>query len=367
MNHNYGFSFVELAKLFYESMPYISVNDNMQQVRNAVLQAAIDRDYSYDQINDLIQAFNSVGLLGNRGMAKIRVVDGLTPVVNAKITLSSFGRERTHGWTESDGTITFTQKLDLGTYEVKLNITGKEPIYTTLTINDAKLVEKTIHVMTASSDFGFVEFQQENYKEPYLNNKILDHITKEGNDIVMKGYTDKPFKDMYITQKNDDNESYIHSQQKLITFNIKRDSTDWHTMEGGGFIFDASIKDGKLTGNCILVTQTEVRLYQIRNKDFEKFRGGQIGNIKKCALTLPGYTLPSSYSASDHKIAIRIDKQTREKITVWVDGKMIIDNLDIQKLEGNDFGPLVSYDSHCCSQISKFTFSDIQMSGITVN
>lgn len=366
MNVDHGFSYVELAKLFYESIPYIGVEDNMQQVRNAVLQAAIDREYTDDQMNGIIESFNLVGLLGNRGSAKIRVIESNKPVNDVKVTLSSYGHERITGWTDSDGVVKFDKKLDLGTYTVKVNLRGKEPITTTLTVKANKTVEKSIHVMTATNNFGFVEYQQENYKEPYRNNEIYDHIYMEGNDIVMKGYTDKPFKDMYITQQNDDNSSYIHSQQKLITFNIKRDSTDWHTMEGGGFIFDASIKDGKLTGNCILVTQKEVRLYQIRNKDFERFRGGQIGNIRNCALTLPGYTLPSSYSASDHKIAIRIDKQTREKITVWVDNKMIIDNLDIQKLEGDDFGPLVSYDSHCCKELSMFTFSDIQMSSISV-
>ena len=52
-------------------------------------------------------------------------------------------------------------------------------------------------------------------------------------------------------------------------------------------------------------------------------------------------------------------------ISVWDGDDLIIDNYLLLNSYGEDFGPITSHTRHACSQISYFTFSDIQMSNIS--
>ena len=67
---------------------------------------------------------------------------------------------------------------------------------------------------------------------------------------------------------------------------------------------------------------------------------------------------------AEHSISINIRKGTMETITVLDGGEIIIENLEVDKLDGDDYGPITSHDSHWCEQESWFTFSDIQMSNV---
>ena len=58
---------------------------------------------------------------------------------------------------------------------------------------------------------------------------MAKHILFNGSDIQMVGYTYEAFKDfLFIPDTN--------KTQKTFTFDLQRDATDWHSMEGGGFL-----------------------------------------------------------------------------------------------------------------------------------
>ena len=81
-------------------------------------------------------------------------------------------------------------------------------------------------------------------------------------------------------------------KQVLLSFCIKRDSNDWHTMEGGGFLFNASVSDDNiLSGYCALVTQQGLKLYCIADVDVDLFRNGKLCNISDIGELLGTYDL----------------------------------------------------------------------------
>lgn len=51
----------------------------------------------------------------------------------------------------------------------------------------------------------------------------------------MTGYGSVPYKDFLLVE--DDNNS-----KKVLEFDIQRDNNNWHSMEGGGFLFNASFQ-----------------------------------------------------------------------------------------------------------------------------
>ena len=71
-----------------------------------------------------------------------------------------------------------------------------------------------------------------------------------------------------------------------------RDKTDWHSMEGGGFLFNTSIREEKvipegseeevtvkkMSGYCILLCNGAFRLVQLNDINADEFRDGGISN-----------------------------------------------------------------------------------------
>ena len=126
--------------------------------------------------------------------------------------------------------------------------------------------------MTATTGYDWDIYDHFDYEEEY-GTTLEQHIEINDSDIKMIGYTKAPFKDFLLTHENDTIGSFVHSPRKILSFNLdKDDATDlqgayWHTLEGGGFLFDVSITDqdeeneGKLTAHCILVTPSGLKIY----------------------------------------------------------------------------------------------------------
>ena len=222
-------------------------------------------------------------------------------------------------------------------------------------IKKNKTVNKTIKLNLNDIDGGI--YDHYDYPEPY-GTSLPNHINiNYGSSIKMTGYTSAPLKD-FILIKDDISSGF---KQVLLSFNIKRDSNDWHTMEGGGFLFNASVSNKNvLKGYCALVTQQGLKLYYISGVDVDLFRDGKIGNISSVGELLGTYNIGNVLDS--HKIALRIIGQ---KITLWDGDNVIIDNYKLPyDTKSHDFGPITSHISHSCSQVSYFTFSDIAMNVI---
>jgi hypothetical protein len=169
----------------------------------------------------------------------------------------------------------------------------------------------------------------------------------------MVGYTVFAMKDFLFVP--DTNET-----QKTFTFDIRRDTTDWHSIEGGGFLFNASIENNILKGYCILISQEGLKLDEISGINVEMFRNGNYNYVENAGRKLATFKIGDVYAKHSWKIVI-----DHESITLWDNGNLIIDNYKLPNTNyGSGFGPIISHAGHSCQQMSYFTFENIDMTTI---
>ena len=85
--------------------------------------------------------------------------------------------------------------------------------------------------LTAKDTFAWTEYDHDNFTDRYAPS-IPDHIIYDGDNIKMVGYGYSAFKDFLLI-----NDTENKNSKKTFSFKIKRDGSDWHSMEGGGFLF----------------------------------------------------------------------------------------------------------------------------------
>ena len=215
---------------------------------------------------------------------------------------------------------------------------------------DAKIDAVSTSTLTAQDTFAWKEYGH------YNCDGYDEHIIYEENSIKMIGYHSSPKKDfLYIA---DDNPG-----QKIFEFDLQRDRTDWHSMEGGGFLFNTTVseEDNTIRGFCILVTQSGLRLVQIDCKNLQGFRNGSYNWVQYAGKLLGTYKLGDLYA--NHHFKIIADAKT---ISVWDGENLVIDNFILPENDyGYGFGPITSQASHSCWQRSYFTFQNITMQTMT--
>lgn len=207
--------------------------------------------------------------------------------------------------------------------------------------------------ISAQDSFAWTEYDHINYSDSYVPN-MKKHILYEGNNIVMKGYGWAPLKDFLFIEDN-------NPSQKTFSFDIQRDNNNWHTMEGGGFLFNSSIDNGYLTGYCILLTQEGLKLIHLKGLNVDNLRNGNPQLLQNGGQVLAVGDVGNVLD--NHSLKIIVDAKS---ISVWDDDKVIIDNYILNdEITGYGYGPITSHTSHACSQQSYFTFGNIKME--TVN
>ncbi len=209
------------------------------------------------------------------------------------------------------------------------------------------------NTLTAQDSFAWKEYDHYNYVDRWLPT-LPKHIVYDGNNIKMIGYSQRPFKDFLFVE--DDNAS-----RKILSFDLQRDSSSWHTVESGGFLFNSSIKDGMLQGFAVLVTGSGMQLVQLTGVELNSFRSGSYEAIASYGKLLRSYSMSAPYKK--HHIKIEASKT---KVSVWDDDRLVIDKYELPENDyGYGYGPITSYCSHSCSQQSSFTFSNIKMETVT--
>lgn len=211
------------------------------------------------------------------------------------------------------------------------------------------------NTLTAHDTFAWDTYDHENYKEPYYSQlNLSNHIIFNGDNIKMMGYGEVAYKDFLLV--DDDNNT-----RKILSFDIQRDQTDWHSMEGGGFLFNASVDNNMLQGFCALITQYGLRLYQIPSVNVNTFRnstsktiGGYSKLLKTCSI---------GNVKAEHHIKI---EASRKFVSIWDGDNLVIDKYELPENDyGFGYGPITGHASHSCWQQSYFTFSNIKMETVT--
>ena len=231
-------------------------------------------------------------------------------------------------------------------FQTSIDVYAEEDPYVELT-----------NTLTAQDTFAWTEYDHDNFTDRYAPS-IPDHIIYDGRNIKMVGYGYSKYKDFLLI-----NDTENKNSKKTFTFNIQRDGTDWHSMEGGGFLFNASVKNDILSGFCILVTQEGLKLIQINNTNVDSFRNGGKEYVENFGKRLAKYQLSNLYG--EHTFKIEVDNTS---VSVWDGESIIIDNYTLPDNDyGYGYGPITSHISHSCSQQSYFTFADIVMEEVVIH
>ncbi|WPS85349.1 hypothetical protein SMD22_01595 (plasmid) [Brevibacillus halotolerans] len=207
--------------------------------------------------------------------------------------------------------------------------------------------------MTAEDTFNWEVYDHINYSEPHGGSRS-NHIVPNNKDITFYGYTSPAFKDFMFMP----NES---PGKKTFTFTVNEDVTDWHTLEGAGFIFNAKTDpNNRLYGYVVLFGQSNIILNELNGVDINAFRNGTYNTVAQAGKQIATF---SRQAVRKHDVKIEV---TPEKIDMWDNGQKMIDSYSLPNKFGNGFGPLASYVSHGCSVISYFTFQNIIMETLNI-
>ena len=221
---------------------------------------------------------------------------------------------------------------------------------------EANVSTVSTSALTAQDTFAWTEYDHYNYADRYLPT-LEKHIIYDGNDIKMVGYSREPLKDFLYVADND-------PSRKVFEFDLQRDNNNWHSMEGGGFLFNTIIDEDEnyMQGYCILVTQYGLKLVQINKVNLTDFRNGRYRNVQNAGSLLRTYGMTNLLD--NHHFKVIVDKNV---LTVYDDDRLVIDEyvLPDDGVEAYGYGPIISHESHSCSQQSYFTFKNIVMQTIT--
>lgn len=183
-------------------------------------------------------------------------------------------------------------------------------------------------------------------------------ITHEDGSVTFYGYGEPAYKDFMLSKDNT-------VSDKSFKFNLDGSAVDYHSMEGGGFLFSIAVDDrdsqdttdDTMSGYAILFTEGGTNLYQLTDVSITDFHD-EYDNAMEY---VNGVSLLNTYSKDDttdqHYIQIDI---TDNVLRVKDNDVVAIDGLTLDVV-GNQFGPLVSYESHGCSMLSWFVYDNLQM------
>lgn len=221
---------------------------------------------------------------------------------------------------------------------------------------EANVSTVSTSALTAQDTFAWTEYDHYNYVDRYL--PTLDkHIIYDGKDIKMVGYSYAALKDFLYVEDND-------SSRKIFEFDLQRDADDWHSMEGGGFLFNTIVSDEEnyIQGYCILVTQSGLKLVQINKTNLERFRNGTYNMVQSAGKLLQTFPMTDLYA--EHHLKIITDGNI---LTVYDGDSLLVDEyvLPDDDVDAYGYGPIISHVGHACSQQSYFTFKNIIMQTVT--
>ena len=211
-------------------------------------------------------------------------------------------------------------------------------------------------VYLAKDTFNWEWYEHQNYefKCIYPKPENREHsISIDGKDIVMNGFNVEAYKDFLYMANSD-------SSTKIFSFELVRDRTDWHSIEGAGFLFNTTIKDNTIEGYCILTTRSGLKLVKIDSCNLDDFMNGKYNRVEQAGRVLTTVNIGDPYAKQSYFI-----KVSPSEISVACNGEWAIDSYTLPaESESYGFGPITSHESHYCEQLSYYTFSNIRMESL---
>ncbi|MCI8640423.1 MAG: hypothetical protein HFJ59_00890 [Clostridia bacterium] len=199
------------------------------------------------------------------------------------------------------------------------------------------------------------EWQDENYWEWHTRTTTDDkayngkHIIIQNDVIDFYGYGQDSYKDFLFKE-------YKNKGKKIFKFIIDESKANYHTLDGAGFIFNADIKDQKISGYILLFGKDTTCIYKIENIDINEFK-----NTKSTTVASFGELIKSIDKTNKqiHELSVEVSP-TNVKIEEE-DEEILNINLDYSFHKGESFGLISSYVQHDCTILSTIEFSQFKM------
>lgn len=215
------------------------------------------------------------------------------------------------------------------------------------------IVQSTNSATESSENWD--EWQKEDYWEWHTRTTTNDkayngnHIVINNNVIDFYGYGQNSYKDFLY-------KNYEKPGKKIFKFRIDESKANYHTLDGAGFIFNATKKNNKLSGYILLFRENDVCIYKIDNIDINTFETGLNATIATYGELIESKQKTAS---TTHDLIVEATP-TNIKITEG-ENEILNINLDYSEHVGESFGLISSYVQHDCSILSKIQFSEIEM------
>lgn len=198
-----------------------------------------------------------------------------------------------------------------------------------------------------------------NYPSPDTALSGQNHIVIINNAerITFYGYGSPGYKDFLLMNNTDNN-------TKVFEYTLDTAGVSYHSMEGGGFLFNTDVTDDLLSGYSILFVSGAVKLYKLEGIDITAFNNEESAYMSGyTGITLLNtYPLNTLSGSTLHQIRV---EASSERIEMWDNYEKTIDRA-LTTDYGHGIGLIASYAQHGCSQLSYFTFSNLEIRGINI-
>ncbi len=199
------------------------------------------------------------------------------------------------------------------------------------------------------------KWQAENYWEWHTRITSDDkayngnHIVIENDIINFYGYWKNSYKDFLYKE-------YNKQGKKVFKFIIDESECNYHTLDGAGFIFNASKKENKLSGYILLFKEKDICIYKIKDVDINKFETSPDSTLDTYGKSIITKSKPQT---KIHNLIIEVTP-TNVKI---VDNDKEVINLELKYEEhcGESFGLISSYTQHSCNKLSNVKFKELKI------
>lgn len=179
------------------------------------------------------------------------------------------------------------------------------------------------------------------------------HATASGDTVSFSGHPTDPFTTLLFRAAQD-------GDYRTFTFHLTEGNSDWHTLEGSGFIFNAVTDGTTLNGYAVLFGQSNVGYYKLTNVSIAALASTQFAKLS--GVTLIEQVAKPAYSAGTTwylKLQVSHGSLSFYKYddTGFSSGQTaIFSNVAIDDSVGSGYGPFGSFVSHNCSVISTSSF-----------
>jgi len=183
-------------------------------------------------------------------------------------------------------------------------------------------------------------------------------IIHNDGSVAFYGYGEPAYKDFMLSI--DDTASDKH-----FKFDLDESNVSYHSMEGGGFLFGIKVNDQEtgdtsddtMSGYSIIFAEEEAILYSLTDINIETFHNEYDDNMDEMDGISSIATGEKDTENTQHYIQIDV---VNNFVTIKDNDVLSIENYEITPV-GNQFGPIVTYASHGCSELSYFVYDNLKM------